>query len=225
LGRTPHKLKPSKLLSPLVQQFKNVKTRSSDSSRSSVRARSCTTHLPSTTSGPVQTQQPCSLKGSLSSDNIYAGLQGDVTGAFGQPTQPPGSATPSSHQPVMGLAQAQANNSNNKTGVLPEDLHRLMEDWAQEILIVTQRPRSNSLSISRQELWDQVVPQTHRRLTGDSEVCPPSAVTAAAFRALSSPLSVTQGHRFLPSLPVQHLAFPTQDAASYQPGNRKTRTL
>ncbi|TWW62069.1 Serine/threonine-protein kinase WNK2 [Takifugu flavidus] len=319
-----HKLKPSKLLSPLVQQFKNVKTRSSDSSRSSAapageptvslngspakgsfhthsRARSCTTHLPSTTSGPVQTQQPCSLKGSLSSDNIYAGLQGDVTGtqpgqgstlkrlclgkergsrsgagpgAFGQPTQPPGSATPSSHQPVMGLAQAQANNSNNKTGVysgasssvseysLPEDLHRLMEDWAQEILIVTQRPRSNSLSISRQELWDQVVPQTHRRLTGDSEASslaalgpqacalpllqhdhfgstvaaipssgpqpcfqPPSAVTAAAFRALSSPLSVTQGHRFLPSLPAQHLAFPTQDAASYQPGNRKTRTL
>ncbi|TNM88851.1 hypothetical protein fugu_005105 [Takifugu bimaculatus] len=349
-----HKLKPSKLLSPLVQQFKNVKTRSSDSSRSSAapageptvslngspakgsfhthsRARSCTTHLPSTTSGPVQTQQPCSLKGSLSSDNIYAGLQGDVTGtqpgqgwsnypqtservtykssskprarflsgpvslsiwstlkrlclgkergsrsgagpgAFGQPAQPPGSATPSSHQPVMGLAQAQANNSNNKTGVysgasssvseysLPEDLHRLMEDWAQEILIVTQRPRSNSLSISRQELWDQVVPQTHRRLTGDSEasslaalgpqacalpllqhdhfgstvaaipssgpqLCfqPPSAVTAAAFRALSSPLSVTQGHRFLPA---QHLAFPTQDAASYQPGNRKTRTL
>lgn len=52
-----------------------------------------------------------------------------------------------------------------------------------------------------------------------------SAVTAAAFRALSSPLSVTQGHRFLPSLPAQHLAFPTQDAASYQPGNRKTRTL
>ncbi|TNM88849.1 hypothetical protein fugu_005103 [Takifugu bimaculatus] len=352
-----HKLKPSKLLSPLVQQFKNVKTRSSDSSRSSAapageptvslngspakgsfhthsRARSCTTHLPSTTSGPVQTQQPCSLKGSLSSDNIYAGLQGDVTGtqpgqgwsnypqtservtykssskprarflsgpvslsiwstlkrlclgkergsrsgagpgAFGQPTQPPGSATPSSHQPVMGLAQAQANNSNNKTGVysgasssvseysLPEDLHRLMEDWAQEILIVTQRPRSNSLSISRQELWDQVVPQTHRRLTGDSEASslaalgpqacalpllqhdhfgstvaaipssgpqpcfqPPSAVTAAAFRALSPPLSVTQGHRFLPSLPAQHLAFPTQDAASYQPGNRKTRTL
>lgn len=82
----------------------------------------------------------------------------------------------------MGLAQAQANNSNNKTSMytgastsvseysLPEDLHRLMEDWAQEILIVTQRPGSNSLSISRQELWDQVVPQTHRRLTGDSEV-------------------------------------------------------
>uniref|UniRef100_H3DB25 non-specific serine/threonine protein kinase n=1 Tax=Tetraodon nigroviridis TaxID=99883 RepID=H3DB25_TETNG len=210
-----HKLKPSKLLSPLVQQFKNVSAAPTGEPTVSLngspakgsfhphsRARSCTTHLPSTTSGPVQTQQPCSLKGSLSSDNIYAGLQGDVTGtqprqgwsnypqtservtykssskprarflsgpvslsiwstlkrlclgkerggtgpgAFAQPAQPPGSATPSSLQPVMGLAQAQANNSNNKTGVLPEDLHQLMDDWAQEVLVVTQRPRSNSL--------------------------------------------------------------------------------
>lgn len=53
------------------------------------RARSCTSHLPSSTSEPVQTQQPCSLKGSLSSDNIYAGLHGDGTG-----TQvPPGQGT------------------------------------------------------------------------------------------------------------------------------------
>lgn len=98
-------------------------------------------------------------------------------GAFGQPAQPPGSATPSSHQPVMGLAQAQANNSNNKTATsvseysLPEDLHQLMEDWAQEVLIVTQRPHSNSLSISRKDPWDQAVPHTHRRQTWDSEVC------------------------------------------------------
>lgn len=49
------------------------------------RARSCTSHIPSSTSGPVQTQQPCSLKGSLSSDDIYAGLRGDVGGAHGQP--------------------------------------------------------------------------------------------------------------------------------------------
>eukprot|EP00066_Takifugu_rubripes_P022946 XP_011612212.1 PREDICTED: serine/threonine-protein kinase WNK2-like [Takifugu rubripes] len=160
-----HKLKPSKLLSPLVQQFKNVKTRSSDSSRSSAapageptvslngspakgsfhthsRARSCTTHLPSTTSGPVQTQQPCSLKGSLSSDNIYAGLQGDVTGtqpgqgstlkrlclgkergsrsgagpgAFGQPAQPPGSATPSSQQ-CHAVFPAASNGTGSSSG-------------------------------------------------------------------------------------------------------------
>lgn len=104
-------------------------------------------------------------------------------GPFGPPAQPPGSVTPSSHQPVMGLAQAQTNNSNNKMGSyagaatsvsehsLPEDLPQLMEDWAQELLIVTQRPHSRSLSISRKELWDQAVPHTHRRQTADSEVC------------------------------------------------------
>ncbi|KAG8007776.1 Serine/threonine-protein kinase WNK2, partial [Nibea albiflora] len=228
-----HRLKPGKLLSPLVQQFRNVTTKSSDSSRSSAatgtgeptvslngspakgsfpthgRARSCTSHLPSSTSEPVQTQQPCSLKGSLSSDNIYAGLHGDGTntqappgqgstlkrlclgkergsrsgaGPFNQSQQPPTGATPPSHQPVIGLAQAQANNSNNKTGTytsismsahennLPEDLQRLMDDWAQEVLIVTHRPRTNSLSISGQQLWDQVVPRTHGQLTTSSDV-------------------------------------------------------
>lgn len=51
------------------------------------RARSCTSHLPSSTPEPVQTQQPCSLKGSLSSDNIYGGLQGDGTGTQAPPGQ------------------------------------------------------------------------------------------------------------------------------------------
>ncbi|MEQ2164410.1 hypothetical protein GOODEAATRI_006450, partial [Goodea atripinnis] len=51
------------------------------------RPRSCTSHLPSSASEPVQTQQPCSLKGSLSSDNIYAGLHGDVAGTHAQPGQ------------------------------------------------------------------------------------------------------------------------------------------
>nr|XP_019957048.1 PREDICTED: serine/threonine-protein kinase WNK2-like isoform X2 [Paralichthys olivaceus] len=106
-----HKLKPGKLLSPLVQQFRNVTTKSSDSSRSAAaagvgeptlslngspakgsfpshgRARSCTSHIPNSTSEPVQTQQPCSLKGSLSSDNIYAGLHGDGTSTQAPPAQ------------------------------------------------------------------------------------------------------------------------------------------
>lgn len=133
-----HRLKPGKLLSPLVQQFRNVTTKSSESSRSSEyifslsyitgrekegpplilvclcsgaatgtgehtlslngspakgsfpthsRTRSCTSHLPSSTSGPVQTQQPCSLKGSLSSDDIYAGLRGDSSGTHAYPGQ------------------------------------------------------------------------------------------------------------------------------------------
>lgn len=51
------------------------------------RARSCTSHLPSSTTGPVQTQQPCSLKGSLSSDNIYTGPHRDPTGTHTQPGQ------------------------------------------------------------------------------------------------------------------------------------------
>lgn len=136
-----HRLKPGKLLSPLVQQFRHVTTKSSDSSRSSKyqlkmssklniynksknyailiimylhvlattgtgdptvslngspakgafpiqgRAQSCTSHLPSSTSEPVQTQQPCSLKGSLSSDDIYAGLYGDGTSTQAPPGQ------------------------------------------------------------------------------------------------------------------------------------------
>ncbi len=36
---------------------------------------------------PVQTEQPCSLKGSLSSDNIYSGLQGEGPGPRSQPGQ------------------------------------------------------------------------------------------------------------------------------------------
>nr|XP_020507502.1 serine/threonine-protein kinase WNK2-like isoform X1 [Labrus bergylta] len=278
-----HRLKPGKLLSPLVQQFRNVTTRSSDSSKSSAatgtaeptvslngspakaslpthgRTGSCTSHLPSSTSEPVQTQQPCSLKGSLSSDNIYAGLHGDSTGtqaplgqgwsnypqtservtnkssskprarflsgpvslsiwttlkrlclgkergrsgassgASNQSQQPPMGATPPSHQPVMGLAQAQANNSNNKTATytgypmcanennLPEDLQRLMEDWAQEVLIVTHRPGTDSLSISGQQLWDHVVPRTQEQLASARYA---TSWTVADREACSLPLS------------------------------------
>ncbi|XP_063766374.1 serine/threonine-protein kinase WNK2 isoform X1 [Eleginops maclovinus] len=361
-----HRLKPGKLLSPLVQQFRNVTNKSSDSSRTVVatgtsepavslngspakgsfptqgRARSCTSHLPSSTPEPVQTQQPCSLKGSLSSDNIYGGLQGDGTGtqappgqgwsnnpqtservtykssskprarflsgpvslsiwttlkrlclgkergsrsgagpgAFNPTQQPPSGATPPSHQPVTGLAQAQANNSNNKTATytglsisadennLSEDLQRLMEDWAQEVLIVTHRPRTNSLSISGQQLWNQVVHRTHGQLTSASDVSwtapAPEACSAslswpdstestiinspstgphgscqlrspAAFRAVSSPLSVSQWPGLLFPLPSGAFAFPavrsSQDAPSptsdpsYQTPDPKARTL
>ncbi|XP_058488745.1 serine/threonine-protein kinase WNK2 isoform X2 [Solea solea] len=275
-----HKLKPGKLLSPLVQQFRNVTAKASDSSRSSTveptlslngspargslpthgRAQSCTSHIPRSALEPVLTQQPCSLKGSLSSDNIYTGLQGDGTGTqaplvqgwsnypqppervtnkssskprtrflsgpvslsiwstlkrlcigkergsrsaagsatFNQPQQPPTGSTPPPppQQSVMGLAQAQANNSNNKTGTytggstsanerdLPEDLQRLMDDWAQDVLIVTHTPRTNSLSISGQRPWDQVM---HRPLVSVSDVS--SSWTAPGPEAYSLPLS------------------------------------
>ncbi|KAM3878442.1 serine/threonine-protein kinase WNK2 [Diretmus argenteus] len=286
-----HKLKAGKLLSPLVQQFRNVTTKTSDSSKTSAgeptvslngspargpvpthsRAQSGTSH-PSSTSEPVQTQQPCSLKGSLSSDNIYAGLHGDgvstqappgqgwpnypppserVTykssskprarflsgpvslsiwstlkrlclgkergsrsgggsGASNQPQHLPNNATPPPHQPVRGLAQAQANNSNNKTGTytgtsiranesnLADDLQRLMDDWAREVLIVTHRPRTNSLRISGQQPWDQAAP-THDRLTNAPDV--PSWIPGpeACQLPLSWSMNASLGSAMVPS--------------------------
>ncbi|CAL1609329.1 unnamed protein product [Knipowitschia caucasica] len=223
---TKHRLKASKLLSPLVQQFRNVTTRTNESSKTTAtagtgetvvslngspakgpfpsqgRPRSCTSHLPISTAEPVQTQQPCSLKGSFSSDNIYSGPHRDSStvppaqgttlkrlclgkdrgtrsgagpGAFSQPHQPPSGTTPPPHQPIIGLAQA--NNSNNKRRsysvtehVLCDDLQRLMEDWAQEVLIVTHRPRTNSLSISGQHLSEEQ--QQQQQHTNVSSVWP-----------------------------------------------------
>lgn len=112
---------------------------------------------------------------------VFSGSGASASGSSNQPQQLPGGVTPP-HLPVMGLAQAQANNSNNKTGTysstsvsasdgnLPEDLQRLMDDWAQEVLIVTHRPRTNSLRISGPQLWDQDPPQTNEQLVRASDV-------------------------------------------------------
>ncbi|KAM4613173.1 serine/threonine-protein kinase WNK2 [Polymixia lowei] len=321
-----HKLKAGKLLSPLVQQFRNVTTKTSDSSKTSAveptvslngspakgpvpshsRARSGTSHLPSSTSEPVQTQQPCSLRGSLSSDNIYAGLHGEVTGtqappgqgwpnypqpservtykssskprarflrstlkrlclgkergsrsgagpgASNQAQQPSASATPPPHQPVVGLAQAQANNSNNKTatysgrsmapneGYLTDDLQWLMDNWAQEVLIVTHRPRTNSISLREQQLWDEEAPRAlERKASARTAPGPhlplswpmidshpstmrtrPSAgfhpsheLPSAVFRGLSPALCVTQWPGLLSPLTSGVFAFPAVPSA------------
>ncbi|XP_064859205.1 serine/threonine-protein kinase WNK2-like [Oncorhynchus nerka] len=255
-----HKLKAEKLLSPLVQQLRHVTTKTSDSGKTSEttvslngspakapvqsdrRARSGTSHLDTSTSEPVQTKQPCSLKGSLSSDNIYAGagLHGERTGPQASPgqgwpsyppppervtyksnskprarflsgpvslsiwstlkrlclgkdrgrgtgagpgasPQPPQQQTASStppHQTVAGLAQAQANNSNNKTGTytgtymgsytesFTDSLHRIVDDWTMEALGVARRPRTSSLNLRGQPLWneDPGGPRTRDRL-------------------------------------------------------------
>ncbi|XP_043107553.1 serine/threonine-protein kinase WNK2 isoform X2 [Puntigrus tetrazona] len=226
-----HKLKAGKLLSPLVQQLRNVASKTSDSSKpndltkpeaapslngSPARANlsdgktySGTGTLPCSVSVPVQTQQPCSLKGSLSSDNIYSGVQGEGPGPRSQPGQgwppspqasaqvtykssskprarflsgpvslsiwstlkrlclgkergsrsgtpsaasnqspmPPGS-TPPPHQPI-GLAQAQTNNSNNKTDAFTLQLHRLVDNWTEGVRAPS---RSRSLSLRPQQL-------------------------------------------------------------------------
>uniref|UniRef100_A0A3P9NXX4 non-specific serine/threonine protein kinase n=1 Tax=Poecilia reticulata TaxID=8081 RepID=A0A3P9NXX4_POERE len=61
-----HKLKAGRLLNPMVQQLRN------NPNSTSVERKG-----PSRVQEQVHTQQPCSLKGSFSSDNIYAGRHGD----------------------------------------------------------------------------------------------------------------------------------------------------
>ncbi|XP_029994134.1 serine/threonine-protein kinase WNK2 isoform X3 [Sphaeramia orbicularis] len=93
-----HKLKAGKLLNPMVQQLRNnlntnsverkgesAASSSGSPAKSSVLSdgsahssgSSSSGSQPSTAPEQVHTQQPCSLKGSFSSDNIYAGLHGD----------------------------------------------------------------------------------------------------------------------------------------------------
>ncbi|XP_066527156.1 serine/threonine-protein kinase WNK2 isoform X2 [Hoplias malabaricus] len=249
-----HRLRAGKLLSPLVQQLRSV-TKTSDSSKTSdaknsepslslngsparaslfseSRSRAGTGTLPSSVSEPVQTQQPCSLKGSLSSDNIYTGLQqGEGPGAYGHPAQgwphyppaaervsyksskprarflrstlkrlclgkerssrsgPPPTAstqpqpmapgsTPPPHLPVTGLAQAQANNSNNKTGLFPIELHTLVGTWGHE-----ERAPTQNLPLSQRPLQTT---RTRFRSTGGMHPGP-SAVTPASKLPLSWP--------------------------------------
>ncbi|KAM8753866.1 serine/threonine-protein kinase WNK2 isoform 10-T10 [Acanthopagrus schlegelii] len=102
-----HKLKAGKLLNPMVQQLKNnlntsterkgesAASSSSSPAKSSVLSdgsahssgSSSSSTQPSTGQEQVHTQQPCSLKGSFSSDNIYAGLHGDGTASQAGPGQ------------------------------------------------------------------------------------------------------------------------------------------
>ncbi|TDH10419.1 hypothetical protein EPR50_G00074560 [Perca flavescens] len=102
-----HKLKAGKLLNPMVQQLKNnlntsterkgesAASSSSSPAKSSVLSdgsahssgSSSSSNEPSAAPEQVHTQQPCSLKGSFSSDNIYAGLHGDGTANQAGPGQ------------------------------------------------------------------------------------------------------------------------------------------
>ncbi|XP_036959494.1 serine/threonine-protein kinase WNK2-like isoform X6 [Acanthopagrus latus] len=184
-----HKLKAGKLLNPMVQQLKNnlntsterkgesAASSSSSPAKSSVLSdgsahssgSSSSSTQPSTGQEQVHTQQPCSLKGSFSSDNIYAGLHGDGTASQAGPGQgsslntttaqtaasqtPPSltAATPSpSPQPLMRLAQVQTNNSNNKRGTFTDDLHKLVDDWTKETVAAANQPRPSLNQIKQQ---------------------------------------------------------------------------
>ncbi|XP_026126281.1 serine/threonine-protein kinase WNK1-like [Carassius auratus] len=144
-----HKLKGSRLLNPMVQQLRNNRSNSSTEMCSSVSgsvlgnssmgSSTVTLSLESEPLEPVQTQQPCSLKG-YSPTTHTPPRQGShstgaahVTSASNQ-ILPPAAIPAASSRPITALVQAQANNSNNKSGTFTDDLHKLVDDWAKETL-------------------------------------------------------------------------------------------
>ncbi|KAM9082978.1 serine/threonine-protein kinase WNK2 isoform 6-T6 [Megaptera novaeangliae] len=156
------KLKAGKLLNPLVQQLKVVASSTghlSDCSRAPPAKDPAQAGAgPTAASDPcgkaVQTQQPCSVRASLTAD-ICSGLASDGGGAHG-----PGSSTSSlvpgpepGPQPALHI-QAQVNNSNNKKGTFTDDLHKLVDEWTSKTVGPTQlKPSLNQLK-QTQKLHD-----------------------------------------------------------------------
>ncbi|XP_026077618.1 serine/threonine-protein kinase WNK2-like isoform X2 [Carassius auratus] len=291
-----HKLKPGKLLSPLVQQLRNVASKTSDSSKlndltksaeaapslngsparasnvSDGKAYSEAGTLPCSVSVPVQTQQPCSLKGSLSSDNIYYGLQGEgpvpcrqpgqgwppspqasaqvtykssskprarifsgpislsiwstlkrlclgkergsrsgtPSAASNQSPMPPGS-TPPPHQPT-GLAQAQTNNSNNKTDAFTQQLHRLVDNWAEGVRAPSRAcSRSCSLNLrpqqlSRSRIWSAIeAPGSIERLNASQLPLSWPQIDFHASAIATDPSQVLQRSFMVPGNPYRKM--------------------
>ncbi|XP_059957202.1 serine/threonine-protein kinase WNK2 isoform X4 [Mesoplodon densirostris] len=156
------KLKAGKLLNPLVQQLKVVASSTghlSDCSRAPPAKDPAQAGAgPTAASDPcgkaVQTQQPCSVRASLTAD-ICSGLASDGGGVHG-----PGSSTSSlvpgpepGPQPALHI-QAQVNNSNNKKGTFTDDLHKLVDEWTSKTVGPTQlKPSLNQLK-QTQKLHD-----------------------------------------------------------------------
>ncbi|XP_067269016.1 serine/threonine-protein kinase WNK2-like isoform X5 [Pseudorasbora parva] len=206
-----HKLKGSRLLNPMVQHLRSNRSNSSTETCSSASGSPVRSSVGSRTASPVseplepvQTQQPCSLKGSLSSDNIYGPtthtparpgwtvyhqtseritykssskprtrfLSGPVSmsiwstlkrlclgkerssrshNAAASSSSSSAAVPASSPRPITALVQAQANNSNNKTGTFTDDLHKLVDDWAKETLASAPQLRPSVCQIRPQK--------------------------------------------------------------------------
>ncbi|KAM5260269.1 serine/threonine-protein kinase WNK2 isoform 5-T5 [Hipposideros larvatus] len=156
------KLKAGRLLNPLVQQLKVVASSTghlSDCSRAPpakdpAKAGAGPTAASDPCGKAVQTQQPCSVRASLSAD-ICSSLASDGGGARG-----PGSSTsslvpgPEPGPPPALHVQAQVNNSNNKKGTFTDDLHKLVDDWTSKTVGAAQlKPSLNQLK-QTQKLHD-----------------------------------------------------------------------
>ncbi|XP_058855845.1 serine/threonine-protein kinase WNK2-like isoform X1 [Acipenser ruthenus] len=273
------KLKAGKLLNPLVQQLKNVTTNTNESESpvNSTAASATDSGLadstPLTTAStlpssatvipatePVQTQQPCSVKGSLSSDGIYSGFISDGSGAhsglsqgwtvyhqtpervtykssskprtrflsgpvslsiwstlkrlcLGKERSSRSSNNSSSTVPVQsqqpmpqqlqGLAQAQANNSNDKKGTFTDDLHKLVDDWTKETVGATHiKPSLNQIKQKRQ--WQDM---EHKPKQAVSEMkCTSIPGTMKKYQIpLSCPMTAALAPRISPAMTGSHV--------------------
>nr|KAF6270515.1 WNK lysine deficient protein kinase 2 [Pipistrellus kuhlii] len=215
------KLKAGRLLTPLVQQLKVVASSTghlSDCSRAPLaqdpaRAGAGPTTAADSGGKAVQTQQPCSVRASLSAD-ICSGLASDGGGAHG-----PGSSTSSlAPGPEPGApaphAQAQVNNSNNKKGTFTDDLHRLVDQWASQAAGAPPlKPSLNQLK-QTQKLQDMEVAASWPPASSEVRAMnTPRAAVGTPFLALASgPLPTTVIPGTALALPV-----PMPDSESEKP--------
>uniref|UniRef100_A0A3P9JEW2 non-specific serine/threonine protein kinase n=1 Tax=Oryzias latipes TaxID=8090 RepID=A0A3P9JEW2_ORYLA len=221
-----HRLKAGKLLNPMVQHLRNnlnaasaekkgesAAGSSSSPARSSLLSdgsahssgSSSSSNQPNAVQEQVHTQQPCSLKGSFSSDNIYAGHHGDRTANPGQgsslntntaqtaSSQPQAAVTSASPSPQQftRLAQVQSNNSNNNRGTFTDDLHKLVDDWTKETVAAASQPRP---SLNQMKQRHQQGPESKLAAMGGIPPETKSQVVASKFQLpLSCPMTAALG--------------------------------
>nr|XP_032660041.1 serine/threonine-protein kinase WNK2 isoform X2 [Chelonoidis abingdonii] len=231
-----NKLKAGKLLNPLVQQLKTAPSNTSHLSdckeslpkettkthARSTEATAVTSSTSATFGNSVQTQQPCSVKASLSSD-ICSGLAtegGNAHGSSGQGStlkrlclgkdHSSRSSTnslvtcPEPLPPPALQVQVQANNSNNKKGTFTDDLHKLVDQWTSKTVGAAQsKPSLNQL---KQNQKRQDMEPKGNPTQAQNETCGVNSVRTGVGNKrivpVSCPMSAALAPGVSPAMPV-----------------------
>ncbi|XP_074813903.1 serine/threonine-protein kinase WNK2 isoform X4 [Natator depressus] len=216
-----NKLKAGKLWNPLVQQLKIAPSNTSNLSdckeslpkettkthAGSTEATAVTSSTSATFGNSVQTQQPCSVKASLSSD-ICSGLAtegGNAHGSSGQGSSTNSLVTcPEPLPPPALQVQVQANNSNNKKGTFTDDLHKLVDQWTSKTVGAAQsKPSLNQLKQNqkRQDMEPKANP-----MQAQNETCGVNSVRTGVGKKcivpVSYPMSAALAPGVSPAMPV-----------------------
>ncbi|XP_053146448.1 serine/threonine-protein kinase WNK2 isoform X3 [Hemicordylus capensis] len=216
-----NKLKTGKLLNPVIQQLKTTTSNTSNvsdckdtSAKDNTKAHMSSTEATALTSSTsailgksVQTQQPCSVKASLSSD-ICSGLAtegGDPHGNAGQGSSTNSLVAYPDPLPQTTLqVQVQANNSNNKKGTFTDDLHKLVDQWTSKTMGAVQaKPSLNQLKQNqkRQDMEPKANPrQTQNEMCGVNTVRTGMGEKCIVPVSCPMPAALTPG--VSPSMPV-----------------------